>query len=303
MSENNSHTHSHNELTGSNLILSIFLNIIITVAQIIGGLVSGSLSLLSDALHNFSDVLSLIVSFFANRLAKKEASIKRTFGFKRAEIMAAFINAATLIIVAVFLIIEAVKRFQNPQEIKSLTVIILSSVAIIGNGFSVLLLKKDSKVNMNMRSAYMHLITDMMASIAVLAGGLLMRFYGLFWVDSMLTFIIAVYLIFVGYDLLKPSFKILMLYTPDTIAIKDIVGVVNGLPEVKSIHHIHVWQLNEDETHLEAHIDFNNDIKVSDFVEILHMIENVLYTEFNINHVTLQPEYDKEDSKDIIVQD
>ncbi|GAA4109449.1 cation diffusion facilitator family transporter [Aquimarina addita] len=279
------------------------MNIIITVAQVIGGLVSGSLSLLSDALHNFSDVLSLVVTFFANRLAKKEASIKRTFGFKRAEIMAAFINAATLIVIAIFLIIEAIERFQNPHRIQSLTVIILSSVAIIGNGISVLLLKKDSKVNMNMRSAYMHLITDMMASIAVLSGGLLMKFYGLYWVDSVLTFIIAMYLIFVGYDLLKPSFKILMLYTPDKIAIKDVVIEVNKLPAVKSIHHIHVWQLNEDETHLEAHIDFNDDIKVSEFVEILHMIEDVLRMKFGINHVTLQPEYEKEDSKDIIVQD
>ncbi|WP_299246951.1 cation diffusion facilitator family transporter [uncultured Aquimarina sp.] len=299
----NHHTHSHPKLRGRNLLASILLNIVITVAQVIGGIVSGSLSLLSDALHNFSDVLSLIVSFFANRLAKKEASIQRTFGFKRAEIMAAFINASTLIVVAIFLVVEAIERLQNPQEITTQTVIILSSVAIVGNGISVLLLKKDSKVNMNMRSAYLHLITDMMASVAVLLGGLLMKFYQIFWIDSLLTFIIAIYLIVVGYDLLKSSFKILMLFTPEKIAVKEIVKVVNNLPEVKSIHHVHVWQLNEEETHLEAHIDFDNDIQVSRFGEILHMIENVLYDKFGINHVTLQPEYNKNDSKDIIVQD
>lgn len=299
----NHHTHSHPKLRGRNLLVSILLNIVITVAQVIGGIVSGSLSLLSDALHNFSDVLSLIVSFFANRLAKKEASIQRTFGFKRAEIMAAFINASTLIVVAIFLVVEAIERLQNPQEITTQTVIILSSVAIVGNGISVLLLKKDSKVNMNMRSAYLHLITDMMASVAVLLGGLLMKFYQIFWIDSLFTFIIAIYLIVVGYDLLKSSFKILMLFTPEKIAVKEIVKVVNNLPEVKSIHHVHVWQLNEEETHLEAHIDFDNDIQVSRFGEILHMIENVLYDKFGINHVTLQPEYNKNDSKDIIVQD
>ncbi|MHA7056896.1 cation diffusion facilitator family transporter [Aquimarina sp. M1] len=296
-------SHSHPKLRGRNLLISILLNIVITVAQVIGGLVSGSLSLLSDALHNFSDVLSLIVSFFANRLAKKEASIQRTFGFKRAEIMAAFVNSATLIVVAVFLIIEAIERLQNPQEITTQTVIILSSVAIVGNGISVLLLKKDSKVNMNMRSAYLHLITDMMASIAVLLGGILMKFYKMFWIDSVLTFIIAFYLVFVGYDLLKSSFKILMLFTPENIAVKEIVSVVNNLQEVKSIHHIHVWQLNEEETHLEAHIDFNDDIPVSRFGEILQVVEEILYERFGINHVTLQPEYNKNDSKDIIVQD
>ncbi len=297
------HSHSHQKLTGRNLLFSIILNIGITVAQVIGGLISGSLSLLSDALHNFSDVISLVVSYFANRLAKKEASIKRTFGFKRAEIMAAFINAASLMVIAIILIFEAVERLQNPQEISAQIVIILSAIAILGNGLSVLLLRKDSKVNMNMRSAYLHLITDLMASVAVLIGGLLMRFYKIFWIDSVLTFAIAIYLIVVGYDLLKRSFKVLMLYTPDTLEVKEIVKTINELPKVKSIHHVHVWQLNEEETHLEAHIDFKDDILVSEFGEILHEIEHILQDEFRINHVTLQPEFGKKDNKDIIVQD
>ncbi len=297
------HSHVHHKLTGRNLLFSILLNIGITAAQVIGGLVSGSLSLLSDALHNFSDVLSLIVSYFANRLAKKEASIKRTFGFKRAEIMAAFINAASLMVIAAILIFEAVERLQNPQEISARIVIILSGVAIFGNGLSVLLLRRDSKVNMNMRSAYLHLITDLMASVAVLIGGLLMKYYKVYWVDSVLTFAIAVYLIVVGYDLLKRSFKILMLYTPDSVEVKEIVNTINALPKVKSIHHVHVWQLNEEETHLEAHIDFANNIQVSEFIEILHNIEDILHKNFGINHVTLQPEYGKKDNKDVIVQD
>lgn len=297
------HTHSDHELTGRSLLFSIFLNIGITIAQVVGGLLSGSLSLLSDALHNFSDVVSLIVSFFANRLVKREASIKRTFGFKRAEIMAAFINAASLVVIAIILVFEAIERLQNPHEISANVVIILSVVAILGNGLSVLLLKRDSKANMNMRSAYLHLFTDLMASVAVLIGGLLMKYYQLFWVDSVLTFAIAIYLIVVGYDLLKRSFKVLMLYTPDIIEVKEIVNIINALPKIKSIHHIHVWQLNEEETHLEAHIDFNNDIQVSEFGEILHTIEDILQEKFGINHVTLQPEYGKEDNKDIIVQD
>ncbi len=305
MRDNHAHNHSHSdhELTGRNLLFSIFVNIGITIAQSIGGSLSGSLSLLSDALHNFSDVVSLLVSYFASRLAKKEASIKRTFGFKRAEIMAAFINAALLIIIAIILIFEAIERLQNPHKINTNIIIILSIVAIFGNGLSVLLLKRDSKVNMNMRSAYLHLITDLMASIAVLIGGLLMKHYQLFWVDSGITFAIAIYLIVVGYDLLIRSFKVLMLYTPDTIEVKEIVDIISALPKIKSIHHIHVWQLNEVETHLEAHIDFDSDIQVSEFGEVLHTIEDVLRDKFGINHVTLQPEYGKEDNKDIIVQD
>ena len=297
------HSHSHNDLKGRNLFISILLNILITVAQVIGVILSGSLALLSDALHNFSDVISLVVSFAANKLAKKQASLHRTFGYKRAEILAAFINASTLIIVAVLLIIEAVKRFQNPQEIESNLVIWLSLLGIIANGLSVLLLKKDSEANMNMKSAYLHLLTDMMASVAVLIGGLLMKYYQVYWVDSVLTFVIALYLIWMGFDLLKDSTKVLMLFTPDTIPIKKIVQEINAFESIKNVHHVHVWQLNEDEIHLEAHIDFNKDITLSEFDTILHEIESIVFDKYDINHVNIQPEFAKDDAKDVIVQD
>lgn len=297
------HSHNHNDLKGRNLLISILLNILITTSQVIGGLVSGSLALLSDALHNFSDVLSLVVSYIANKLTKKEASVQRTFGYKRAEILAAFINASTLIIVAILLIIEAVKRFQNPEDIKSGLVIWLSLLGIIANGLSVLLLKKDAKNNINMRSAYLHLLTDMLASVAVLFGGLLMKFYQVFWVDSLLTFLIALYLIFVGYDLLKTSTKMIMLFTPSHLNIEDVVKNVNKLPKVKLLHHVHIWNLSDNELHLEAHLDLNEDVSITEFDAILQDIETILHEQYDINHVTIQPEFNKNDPKEVIVQD
>ncbi|MCF8272941.1 MAG: cation diffusion facilitator family transporter [Flavobacteriaceae bacterium] len=305
MSNTHSHTHHHThaKLKGRNLFISIFLNIIITVTQVIGGLVSGSLSLLSDALHNFTDVISLIVSYIATVLAGKSASLHKTFGYKRAEILAAFVNAATLVIVAVLLIKEAIVRFQNPQNIESEIVIWLSLLGIVANGLSVLLLKSDSNKNMNMRSAYLHLLTDMLASIAVLIGGLLMKFYEIYWVDSLLTLVIALYLIWVGFDLLKDSFHVLMLFAPENIPVTDIVNEVQQLEDIKNVHHVHVWQLNEEEIHFEAHIDFKNDISLSQFDAILVKIEELLYHKFHINHVNIQPEFGKCGPKDIIVQD
>jgi len=302
-SHNHSHNLNHSDLKGRNLVISIFLNILITVAQVIGGLLSGSLSLLSDALHNFTDVLSLIVSYIANILSKKSASLHRTFGYKRAEILAAFVNASTLVIIAVLLIIEAIKRFQNPQEIETNLVIWLSLLAIFANGFSVLLLKKDAEKNMNMRSAYLHLLTDMLASVAVLIGGLLMKYFEVFWIDSLLTLAIALYLIWMGFDLLKDSFRVLMLFTPEDIHVKDIVKEIQQIESIKNVHHVHVWQLNEDEVHFEAHIDFQNNITLSEFDSILEEIEEILYHKFNINHVNIQPEFGKCGAKDIIVQD
>lgn len=303
MSHSHAHNHDHKDLKGRKLLITILLNTVITVAQVIGGLVSGSLSLLSDALHNFSDVLSLIVSYIASKLSKQKASINRTFGYKRAEILAAFVNAATLIIVAVILIKEAIERFQDPQNIESNLVIWLSLIAIAGNGYSVLLLKKDTDNNINIKSAYLHLLTDMLASVAVLIGGLLMKYFQLFWVDSLLTFLIAVYLIFVGYHLLKTSTKMLMLFTPEHIDIKAVVRVVNKLPKVNKLHHVHIWNLSDDELHLEAHLDLKEDISTSEFNDLLLEIENLLHDEFNINHVTIQPEFNKEDPKEVIVQD
>ncbi|MEM8937924.1 MAG: cation diffusion facilitator family transporter [Bacteroidota bacterium] len=297
------HDHGHADLKGRNLLISILLNVGITVAQVVGGIISGSLALLSDALHNFSDVLSLIISYVANRLAKQKASAHRTFGYKRAEILAAFINASTLVVVAIFLMIEAVKRFWQPEEIGSNLVIVMSLIGILGNGFSVLLLKKDSDDNMNMKSAYLHLLTDMMASVAVLVGGILMKFFQMYWIDGFLTMAIGIYLIYMGYDLLKESTKVLMLFTPKSIEVQEIVNSICELDAVKNVHHVHIWQLNEEEIHMEAHIDFEEDIRLSEFDTILEQIEEHVYHRHGINHVNIQPEFDKCDSKNIIVQD
>jgi cobalt-zinc-cadmium efflux system protein len=297
-----SHTH-HHQAKGKNLLISIVLNIVITVAQVIGGIISGSLALLSDALHNFSDVLSLIISYTANLAVKKQASKKRTFGYKRAEIMAAFVNSATLIVVALILIKEAIERFINPQDIESNIVIWLALLGILANGFSVLLIKKDSEHNMNIKSAYLHLITDMLASVAVLIGGILMKLYEIYWIDPLLTIIIAGYLIYMGYDLLKSSTKVLMLFTPETIEVEEIVKTISKTGPIKNVHHVHIWQLNEHEVHLEAHIDFNENITLKEFDKILGNIEEEVFHNFGINHVSIQPEFDKCDSKKIIVQD
>jgi len=302
-SHNHNHNHDHGDLKGKKLLFTIALNILITIAQVIGGLISGSLSLLSDALHNFSDVISLVISYIADLFSKKDASFKRTFGYKRAEIIAAFVNSATLIVVAFYLVYEAIIRFYNPQEIESGLVIWLALLAIIANGFSVLLLKSEAKENMNMRSAYLHLLTDMAASVAVLVGGLLMKYYQWFWVDSVLTILIAVYLLFMGYDLLKSSFKVLMLFTPEDINLEKISAALLKIPEIKNVHHIHIWQLNEEEVHMEAHIDFFKDITLTQFEKILSQIEGLLNNDFGINHINIQPEFQKCDSKDIVVQD
>jgi len=298
------HSHSHPTLSGKNLLISIVLNIIITVAQIIGGFISGSLALLSDAVHNLSDVISLIISYAANLLARKKKKTKEsTFGYKRAEILAAFINAISLIVIAVFLGIEAIERFRTPVEIESNLVIWLAVLGILANGFSVLLLKKDADHNLNMKSAYLHLLTDMLTSVAVLIGGLLMKYYQIFWIDALLTLLISLYLIYISWDILIKSVKILMLFAPEHIKIDEVAGDILKVEGVKNIHHVHIWQLNDHGSHLEAHIEFTKDIKLSEFDVICEKIEKMMFDKYGINHSNFQPEFIRDDEKDLIKQD
>jgi cobalt-zinc-cadmium efflux system protein len=291
-------------LSARRMLFTIVLNTIITLSQIIGGIISRSLALISDAIHNLSDVISLIISYVANLLSnKKKQTLEKTFGYKRAEIIAAFFNSATLIVIALLLAYESVKRIQNLEPIQSNIVIILAFVGIVANGLSVLLLKKEASNNINMRSAYLHLFTDMLTSVAVMIGGLLMKYYQIYWIDSLLTILISIYLLYMSWEIFVKSLQILMLFAPKNIVIDDIQNEVLKIPEIKNIHHVHIWQLNDSVIHMEAHIEFKNDIKLSEFDTICRKVEEMLEEKFHISHCFLQPEYDREDVKEFIIQD
>lgn len=294
------HHHHHHDISGKNIGITIVLNIIITLAQIVGGVISGSMALLTDALHNFSDVVSLVLSWFTNRLAKRKSTVKQTYGYRRAEILAAFINSATLIIIAIYLIIEAIKRWMQPQEVLSDLVIWFAAGSIVINFLSVILLSKEAKGNMNMKSAYLHLLTDVMTSIAVLVGGLLMKFYEIYRIDSVLSILIAIYLIFSSYKILWASIKILMQFSPDKANLEEISSEIKQMDGIKNIHHVHIWQLNDNEFHFEAHLEFNKNISIAEFQKQLAIIENILH-KYNIHHSNIQPEFGHCEHNDLIV--
>jgi len=284
------HKHDHSHLKGRNLGIAILLNIGITISQVVGGFISGSLALMSDALHNFSDVLALIISWFASKLSKKDQTASQTYGYKRAEILAALINAISLIVIAFFLLKEAISRFSNPVEVQTGLVMMLGGLSIVLNGLSVLLVQKEAKESMNMRSAYLHLLSDMISSIAVVFGGLAMYLWEVAWVDSLLSIGIAVYLVYSSWGLVKESVRILMQFTPSKVNLDEISRELQNIPEVRNMHHVHVWQLDDKQINFEAHISFNEDINLSKVNAVLHRIEHLLDEKFDINHVTLQPE-------------
>ena len=249
------HHHNHNHST-RNIGITILLNVGITVAQIIGGVISGSMALLSDATHNFSDVLALLISYIARKLAAKRSTLTRTFGHRRAEIMASFINSATLLVISVALIIGAISRLIYPVEVEGTMVIYLAGLSIVLNGLSVLLIKKDAKNSMNMRSAYLHLFTDMLTSIAVLLGGFAIKYLAWYWFDPVISLGIAVYLIYSSWSLFTESVKIIMQYAPESVNIEEIGKRICDLEGIKNMYHVHIWRLNDIEIMFEAHIDF-----------------------------------------------
>ncbi len=296
------HSHEHSA-SGFRLFITILLNIFITVAQVIGGFAANSMSLLSDALHNFSDVVALSVSWFANILAHKKPDESKTFGLKRAEILAAFFNSATLTGMALLLIYHAVLKFFNPEEIKSLIVIYLAFLSIVLNTLSVFIIKDDAAKSMNIKSAYLHLLTDVMTSVAVFVGGIAMLKWKIFWVDPAISIFIAVYLIFQSYSLLKESLEILLQFTPYDFSIPKIKEFMENFEEVDNVHHIHLWRLGENEVFFEAHVDFSRDLSLKEATNLLEAIEKGLKDKFGISHTTLQPEFDRQDDKSLISSD
>jgi cobalt-zinc-cadmium efflux system protein len=296
---NKNHHHHPPIANGKNLILPIVLNIGITFAQIIGGLISGSMALLSDAAHNFSDVLALIFSYIAAKLSRRERTLRQTFGYKRAGIFAAFTNAATLMIIATILIQEAIERLMNPRPIEGQIVIYLAALGILFNGVSALLVKKGAKSDINMRSAYLHLFTDMLTSVAVFIGGFVIKYLGWYWIDGLLTITISIYLIYSSWEIFYESVRIFMQFTPNQIRIEEIAAEIMLIQGVKNIHHVHVWKLDDHETMLEAHLDLDKDYSISQFEDILEKVE-VSLLRHNIHHFNIQPEWIRNDEKELI---
>ena len=284
------HSHLHQKRS-SRLVFSILLNALITVVEIIGGFVSGSLALISDALHNFTDVFALIVSLIAIELQKHAHTETRTFGYKRAEVLAALLNASILLVVSFFLFKEAFVRFIHPVSVNTGVMITVALIGLIANAVSVTLLRKDAHGNMNIRTAYLHLLTDTLSSVAVVLGGIFIWFFGIKWIDSLLTVLIGVYVLKEGYTIVMQAVHILMQHVPKEISIKNIKSDIEQIGGIKNIHHVHLWSVIEDDICLEAHINVAEDIRLSESCLLKEDIEQLLKTKYSISHVTLQFEY------------
>lgn len=284
------HGHHHHDVSSMNkgrLFFVIFFNLIIALAEVIGGAISGSLSLISDAIHNLSDTASLILSFVSIKISEKPKSRTKTYGYKRANILSAFINSATLIGISIFLVVEAVRKFGTPQHINGNTVIIVAIIGLLGNLFSIMFLKQGSKDSINIKSSYLHMLSDALSSVAVIIAGIIIKYFSIYWIDPILTILINIVIFKSSYQVLKESIDILMQGTPVNINMDEMERELLTIEGIKGVHHLHIWRLDENNNIFEGHVQVQ-DMLISESKHINDKIQHILMEHFEITHVVIQ---------------
>jgi len=282
-------------------VISIFLNLVITIAEFIGGILSNSLALMSDALHNLSDTFSIFISYMALIIGKKGSTPKNTFGFKRIEILAALLNAIILVGISIFLFYKAYQRLIEPEPIQGQMMLIVAIIGLLANVVSVFLLHGDSVKNLNIKAAYIHLLGDTLSSVGVIIASILISRFNVYWVDPLLTFLIGIFIIRATYGVLKETVEILMQATPEFLDISEIKHSLETHPKVENIHHIHAWRLSDNQVHFECHADLCSNYSIQEADKIRKDLESKLKHSFKIHHVTIQMEYHTCRDKRIIV--
>ncbi len=283
------HQHDIDAIGDRRLGWAIAINMLLTVAQVIGGIVSGSLSLIADALHNFSDAASLLIAWVARRIGRQPPDSFKTFGYKRAEVIAALINLVTLVIVGLYLIYEALWRMVEPQIIEGWTVVIVAGVALIIDIATAVLTFSMSKHSINIRAAFLHNVSDALASVGVIVAGSLILLYEWYWTDTALTLLIAGYVLYQAATVLPKTIHILMQGAPEDIALEDVIKAMQRVEGVAGIHHVHLWQLDEHNNALEAHVVIRD---FSETEKIKTALKDELKKRFAIAHSTLEFETD-----------
>ena len=286
--EHNGHHHHHHnlEIIGDRRLgFAIIINILLTVAQVIGGVVSGSLSLIADALHNFSDASSLLIAYAARKIGRQPADQLRTFGYQRAEVIAALINLVVLVIVGLYLIYEAIWRFFDPQIITGWAVVIVASIALVIDLATAILTYSMSKDSVNIRAAFIHNVSDALSSVGVIIVGALILLFQWYWTDTLITLLIAGYVLYQATLLLPKTIHILMEGAPENININDVVRLMEAVEGVSNVHHVHLWQLDEHRNALEAHVVIHD---FSETETIKQLLKSEIEKKFSISHSTLE---------------
>ncbi len=282
------HYHPNHVAKEKSLLASTLLNFSISLTEVAGGLLSGSLALFSDALHNLGDSFAIFIAYIASLISKRGITDRKTFGYKRIEILAALFNAVVLIVIIVYLFIEAYRRLSDPMPIKGMIMLLVALAGLLANLVSVFLLRHHAKKDINVKAAYLHLVGDTISSLVVIVSAILIHFFNLYWIDPLVTILLGLYLLRETYSVLRETVDILMQGTPEGLDLRKVKEALEAIPGIRNIHHVHAWNLNDREIHFECHVDLIQDIRISETDTILEQIRQILRERYQIAHITIQ---------------
>ena len=298
-SHDHDHGHSHGfghhhhpvnlEKVNRAFVIGIVLNFLFVIIEVIVGLGIQSLSLLSDACHNLADVASLAMALIAIRLLRIKPTEKYTYGYKKTTILVALLNAAILLISLGAIGYEAIHRLMEPQPLPGIKISIVAGIGIVINAVTALLFMRDRENDLNVRGAFLHLLSDAIVSAALVVGGIVIYFTHLFWIDAALSLLVAIVILFSTWQLLRDSLRLSLDGVPQGIEIKKIRETIARIPGVKDFHHIHIWAISTTENALTAHLCVDSDAGMDQIEQLKHTIKHELLHQ-NIQHSTLEIE-------------
>lgn len=288
------HDHGHDHTHGANkkvLLISFIIITLYMIVEAIGGLLTNSLALLADAGHMLSDSISLGIALIAFSLAEKAANYSKTYGYKRFEILAAVLNGVTLIIIAIYIFYEAIGRFRNPPEVASTGMLIIAIIGLLVNIIVAWIMMRggDVEENLNMRGAYLHVISDMLGSIGAIIAALLILFFGWGWADPLASVIVAVLVLRSGYLVTKSGLHVLMEGTPHNVDVEEVINIIKNTKGIQGVHDLHVWSITSGLNALSCHAVVANEMTIAESEQLLRQIEHDLEHN-NIHHMTIQLE-------------
>ena len=285
------HNHATPHITGINkaFVIGIVLNLAYVLIQVIIGLKINSLSLLSDAGHNFLDVAGLALAMVAFKLSKSKSTEKYTYGYKKASILISLLNAVILLISIGAIGYEAIFRFKNPQPLAGITIATIAGIGIFINGISALMFFRDRENDINIKAAFLHLASDALVSLGLVVGGIIIYYTHLYWIDPLLSLIICGVIIASTWSLLKDSLRLSLDGVPDNVDIQKIKTSVEKINGVKNLHHLHIWAISTTQNAMTAHLVVANDLSLVQIASLKHHVKHEL-EHLNIHHVTLETE-------------
>ncbi|MFB5087687.1 cation diffusion facilitator family transporter [Psychrobacillus sp. PGGUH221] len=286
----NSHNHAHGE-NKKVLLISFLVITIYMIVEAVGGYITNSLALLSDAGHMLSDAVSLGIALLAFTFSEKAANASKTYGYKRFEVLAAVLNGVTLILIAFFIFYEAIERFTNPPEVATTGMLVISSIGLAVNILVAWIMMRgsDTKENLNMRGAFLHVISDMLGSIGAIIAALLIMFFGWGWADPLASVIVAALVLRSGYYVTKASLHVLMEGTPQNVSVNDIVHTIEQTKGIIDVHDLHIWSITSGLNALSCHVVVEGQMTIVEGEKLLRKMEHDLEHK-NIQHVTIQLE-------------